>query len=144
MVHEDSSYGKKLKPRGKPFPKGNRRGSLEENLLASTRHKDGDVGSDVEIDEVNTNTTNTNNEFNDSKDSINNDSSHSFKEEEELVDSIEFKNGENKLTIKFIKKSNRMFRLQVYLNDKIEVRPVTYTGSSTGYSFWNLLKGSLK
>lgn len=62
----------------------------------------------------------------------------------DLIDSVEFLKGKNKLTIRFSKRNNRMFRIQVFLNDKHEVRPVTYTGSSTGYAFWNLLKGALK
>ena len=66
------------------------------------------------------------------------------KEENQIVDKIEFTNGENKLTIRFSKKHNRMFRIQVFLNDESEIRPVTYTGASTGYAFWNLLKGAMK
>lgn len=62
----------------------------------------------------------------------------------EIIEKIEFKNGENILSIRFSKKNNRMFRIQVFLNDEFEIRPVTYSGSSTGISFWNLLKGSLK
>jgi hypothetical protein len=37
-----------------------------------------------------------------------------------------------------------MFRIQVFLNDQVEIRNVTYTGAKTGYGFWNLLKGALK
>jgi len=62
----------------------------------------------------------------------------------ELIESIDFKNGENKLSIRFSKKHNRMFRIQIFLNDKNEIRPVTYSGASTGKTFWSLLKGVLK
>ena len=62
----------------------------------------------------------------------------------ELIESMDFKNGENTLQIRFSKKNNRMFRIQIFLNDQDEIRPVTYNGSSTAYSFWNLLKRSLK
>jgi hypothetical protein len=61
-----------------------------------------------------------------------------------LVDSLDFFNGENKLSIRFSKCQNRMFRIQIFLNDEIEIRPVTYTGARTGESFWELLKGNLK
>lgn len=63
---------------------------------------------------------------------------------DQIMDKIEFTNGENKLSIRFSKKHNRMFRIQIFLNDESEIRPVTYTGASTGYAFWNLLKGALK
>ena len=62
----------------------------------------------------------------------------------ELIETLDFKNGENSLSIRFSKKHNRMFRIQVFLNGVSEIRPVTYTGASTGYGLWNLLKGSLK
>lgn len=66
------------------------------------------------------------------------------KEADVLVDTIDFMNGDNKLSIRFTKKHNRMFRIQVFLNDENEIRPVTYTGASTGNAFWNLLKGAMK
>jgi hypothetical protein len=62
----------------------------------------------------------------------------------EMIESIDFKNGENTLSIRFSKRHNRMFRIQVFLNNENQIRPVTYTGASTGYAFWNLLKGALK
>lgn len=61
-----------------------------------------------------------------------------------LLETMDFKNGENKLSIRFSKKNNRMFRIQIFLNDEDEIRPVTYNGSSTAYGFWNLLKKSLR
>jgi len=62
----------------------------------------------------------------------------------ETIESIDFKNGSNSLKIVFKRRHNRMFRIQIFLNDQTEIRPITYTGSSTAFSFWNLLKGSLK
>jgi len=62
----------------------------------------------------------------------------------ETIESIDFKNGENTLTIRFSKKINRTFRIQVFLNSNFEVRPVTYAGYFMGISYWNLLKGSMK
>ena len=65
---------------------------------------------------------------------------------EELKDceSVEFKNGENILAIKLFKKANRLYRLQIFLNDTIEIRNTTYNGSSTALNFWNLLKEVMK
>jgi len=48
------------------------------------------------------------------------------------------------LSIRFSAVNNRRYRIQVFLNDETEVRPVTYQGSSSGYAFWKLLKGALK
>jgi O-acetylhomoserine/O-acetylserine sulfhydrylase-like pyridoxal-dependent enzyme len=62
----------------------------------------------------------------------------------ELIETMQFMDGPNKLEIRFSKRHNRMFRIQIFLNDEIEIRPVTYTGTSTGHSYWNLLKKSLK
>lgn len=63
---------------------------------------------------------------------------------DELVDNISFSDGKNTLKIVFIKKQNRMYRIQIFLNDNMEIRPATYTGSNTAEMFWKLLKGSLK
>lgn len=64
----------------------------------------------------------------------------------ELIESLDFftADGKNKMSIKYSKKSNRSFRIQMYLNDEQEMRPVSYTGSSTGNTFWALLKGAMK
>ena len=62
----------------------------------------------------------------------------------ELIDSLEFLRGTDKLTIRFSKKANRMYRIQIFLNNGSEIRPVTYTGARTAYTFWDMLKGCLK
>jgi hypothetical protein len=64
-------------------------------------------------------------------------------EENTEIDFLEFEKGKNKLKISLFKKHNRMFRIQIFLNDHTEIRPTTYTGSSMALSFWNLLKESL-
>lgn len=64
--------------------------------------------------------------------------------ESDVIDSIDFKNGENTLSIKFIQNYNRTYRIQMFLNDKIEIRNVTYSGNNTANNFWSLLKGNLK
>jgi len=63
---------------------------------------------------------------------------------ETVIEEIEFKRGNDCLKIVFKKKHNRMFRIQIFLNGETEIRPVTHHGSSTAYSFWNLLKNSLQ
>ncbi len=61
-----------------------------------------------------------------------------------LVEQLEFHNGKNILSIRYSERTNRMFRIQVFLNNEIEIRPMTYVGSSSGNAFWNLLKGAMK
>jgi len=56
------------------------------------------------------------------------------------VDSIEFVNGKNTLTVVLSKKHNRMYRVQVFLNNTMEIRPATYTGYSPASTFWGFLK----
>ena len=61
---------------------------------------------------------------------------------ETLIDEIEFKDLRgNNLKLRFLKKSTRLYRMQVILNDTVEIKPVTYSGSSMGNNYWNLIKG---
>jgi hypothetical protein len=57
-----------------------------------------------------------------------------------FVDQIEFVNGKNTLKIVLSKRHNRMYRVQVFLNDTMEIRPATYTGFSPASTFWGFLK----
>lgn len=66
------------------------------------------------------------------------------KENMEIMETVNFINGENILSLRFSRLHNRSFRIQVFLNAENEIRPVTYTGARTAYAFWNLLKGALK
>lgn len=59
----------------------------------------------------------------------------------ELVESLDFFDGENKLSIRLLKTPNRLYKINVILNDKLEIRPTTYPGAVAGVSYWNLLKG---
>jgi hypothetical protein len=61
-----------------------------------------------------------------------------------LVDCLEFKSGENILKINLYKKHNRMFRIQIFLNESTEIRPSTYAGGNPALCYWKLLKNSLK
>lgn len=130
MVHNEISEGQKPKPRGRPFGKGNYKGKIKDKVLDSSGYKASDNGENIDkipIENINLPTAEEQDQ----------------NKESTLEDCIEFKNGENNLSLRFSKRHNRMYRIQIFLND-IEVRPMTYTGSSMGYSYWNLLKASLK
>ena len=166
MVHETISEGKKHKPRGRPFAKGNKRGKLNDHVLDLERSKESHKGEIVTEDNQKSAENSESNILfqlpskvmetcdkilmenlatsvaetfdNAQKENLSNDC-----KSLELMDCIDFFNGKNKISIKFLKRHNRMFRVQIFLNDKTELRPVTYTGASMGYAFWNLLKESL-
>ncbi len=144
----------KSKPRGKPFPKDNVRGKPKSKAMADSGRRScverGIIDTKIEDETIN-----------ESRESMTTPAEivtigpgitlNSIKvepmeesKELELMESLEFTNGPNKLSIRFSKKHNRMYRIQVFLNDETEIRPVTYSGASTGVSFWNLLKGVLK
>lgn len=165
MVHKDDSKGKRGRPRGRPFPPNNKRGKSKDDVLASSGHEIGDErgviasaprsaiveenkGQKTEAVELNLPKESVENTIQTIKESMNTAQEEASVKEEikdlELIESLEFKNGENTLSIRFSKKHNRMFRIQIYLNNKSEIRPITYTGASTGYAFWNFLKDSLK
>lgn len=164
MAYKQHDEGKK-RPRGRPFAKGNKKGKIENEILDDSGREIGVEGGVIasdprsaivepvkqEIkplaDETNTNNENLNKILKETMNSNQDEEALPAPDEKkdlELIDCLEFKNGENTLTIRFSKKHNRMFRIQVFLNDHSEIRPVTYTGASTGYAFWNLLKGAMK
>lgn len=186
MVHTKSSEGKKLKPRGRPFPKGNKRGKLEECVLDASGCESGFNGAVIApepqsliVEAANSVVVENLNEVEgkimpiDDTKPIQGEESNIGCEEpgseievesmipqpiaiplegaettkqtpaNEVIDTIEFTKGKDKLTIVLSKKHNRMFRVQVFLNGTTEMRPGTYTGASPAMSFWNLLKGSL-
>lgn len=162
MVHKTISEGQKAKPRGRPFAKGNKRGKLENNVLASTGLESSDEGGFIDVPE----------EFMDAiheslkieQDPIDEQESVlnrlpelvmnavdrdikdvlSGSKEMELIECVDFKKGNSTLSIRFSKRHNRMYRIQIFLNDKLEIRPVTYTGSRTASAFWNLIKEAVK
>ena len=137
MAHESNSEERKHKVRGRPFPKGNIRGKPKHDVLAIERPPSSDTGATIvlaggvyalpEGTPISTLVVNS-------------------EEDKKLqkIESLEFKNGENTLTIRFSKTNNRLFRVQVFLNEETEIRPMSLSGSSSGYSFWNLLKKALK
>jgi len=56
------------------------------------------------------------------------------------VEAIEFTNGKNTLKILLSRRHNRMYRVQIFLNDSVEIRPTTYTGFAPASTFWGFLK----
>jgi hypothetical protein len=163
MVHKESSEGSKYKPRGRPFPKGNKRGKLENKVLATSGRESGVEGGVIApalksaiVDPANDGIfhqlpklvketiDNTLKECMETKEEVKEEHTKKEVDELEIVETVEFKNGDNILSLRFSKLHNRSFRIQVFLNNENEIRPVTYTGARTGYAFWNLLKGALK
>lgn len=66
------------------------------------------------------------------------------KKSNEIIDSLEFIRGKDTLTLQISKKSNRSYRIQIFLNEDVEIRNSTFAGSSPAMSFWNLIKRSMK
>ena len=158
MVYQESSDGKKYKPRGRPFPKGNKRGKLENGVLADTRYLSGNEGGIVvptsesvtkepekqesalsQLHTIVQETLDTNLKAAMETPIEEKEDSSVYK----IIETIDFKNGDNVLSIRFSAVNNRRYRIQVFLNDETEVRPVTYQGSTSGNAFWKLLKGAL-
>ena len=130
MVYGNISEGKKNKVRGRPFTKGHKLRKSNVDILASKRSETSAEGRIV-IDK-------------EQEKEIITRKKEDIESEHELIESISFKNGENDLTIRFYKRTNRMYGVKIFLNENTEIRPCTYVGASTGFGFWNLLKGSLK
>ena len=175
MVHREPSEGKKRKPRGRPFPKGNKRGKLEDDVLDASGHESGDEGGIITPLTQSAGVE----ALKQSYDELENQDKETLKElvegpkegigclapgatiegglgislheqipiknpiENAVIESIEFLRGKDTMKIVLLKRHNRMYRIQIFLNDS-EIRPNTYTGASSAMAFWNLLKGSLK
>lgn len=158
MLHEEISGRKKGKPRGRPFPKNNNRGKPKLDLLAPSGHETCDERGSIAAAHQSAIVEPKNTDesilyelpsliMNAMDKTLKENMETPKKEEEpkdlELVENIEFTDGLNKIEIRFSKRHNRMFRIQIFLNGETEIRPVTYTGASTGHSYWNLLKKCL-
>lgn len=167
MAHTQNDKEKSAIPRvrGRPFSKGNINGKprdqimddsgytsdIERGNVARGPNSPKEIAVDRNLPQLESKPTIVKVEAK-IKDSMNKNNENFFIKKEEpkekiqdvIIDSIDFENGLNKLSIRFSKKQNRMYRIQIFLNEEIEIRNVTYTGTSTGTSFWNLLKGSLK
>lgn len=157
MAHREHSEKRKAKPRGRPFPKNNRRGKPKIDVLATSGHETcderGSIAPAHQSDIVEPKNTDKSILYELPRLIVNvmdktlKENMETPKEEEpkalELVEKLEFTDGLNKIEIRFSKRHNRMFRIQIFLNGETEIRPVTYTGASTGHSYWNLLKKCL-
>ena len=160
MLHKSAGERPKNKPRGRPFSKGHRQGEPKVDILASERPSERNEGGTVIDSQVtagagfpapvdlsqipNLINDTINHAIKECLDTPKTEAKTDDSKDLETIESIEFKNGENTLSIRFSKRHNRMFRIQIYLNDESEIRPVTYTGATTGYAFWKLLKGAMK
>ena len=164
MVHREHSEGSKAKPRGRPFAKGNHKGKLRNEILA-TSGRESSIEGGIIAPPLPTAPVEPENILNQLPRLVMETLDSQLKEcleekqaeavapvevkkeplkELELVESLDFMNGTNKLSIRFSKRHNRMYRIQVFLNDEHEIRQVTYNGVATGTTFWNLIKGLLK
>jgi hypothetical protein len=131
MGNEIKGFTEKRKPGGVPFKKGNRphnkkndngdRNSMPKTkILDDSRLEVSTRGEDLEPEDI----------------------EEELVQGETLIDEIEFKDLKgNNLKLRFLKKSTRLYRMQVILNDTVEIKPVTYSGSSMGNNYWNLIKG---
>lgn len=151
MLHKEPIEGAKRKPRGRPFANGNKKGNAHKPILDASRHQISDEGGVIAHDQrssivepLNALPVELKEDMGKLVESI------KEKQEEskevaplEKIEDIDFFNGKNKLSIRFSKRANRMFRVQIFLNDETEIRNVTYHGSATAHSFWNMLKGAL-
>jgi hypothetical protein len=62
-----------------------------------------------------------------------------------LVDQIIFKDDKgNEVKVCLFSTKTRHFRMQVFLNEKMELRPTTFTGNNAAMSFWELFKKNLR
>ena len=128
MAHTSISEGKTNKIRGRPFTKGHKLRKSNGNILAVNRSEISVERGIVEkpVKEI----------VKRKKEEI--------ESEHELIESISFDNGENELTIRLYKRTNRMYGIKIFLNGNIEIRPSTYVGACPAFAYWDLLKGALK
>lgn len=144
MVYREISETEKNKPRGRPFTKGNKRGKNEDTVLVDSRPSVSYKGGVITSSQKQSSVEPIKAEISQNLEVIDDNETENVEDENKTVDSLEFKNGNNTLSIRFSSVNNRRYRIQVFLNDQLEVRPVTYQGSSSGNAFWKLLKGALK
>lgn len=157
----------RAKPRGRPFAKGNNKGKVDDEVLDDTGLASGDEGGALTPTPESVQNGRTEHEEDGMafqlpkkacevalslhqtiKENMNTTQEKKPSGEDdknlELIDSIDFMHGENKLSLRFSKRTNRMYRIQIFLNDTYEIRPTTYSGISTGLNFWNFVKGVFK
>lgn len=143
MVHTKVSGGSQDRVIGRPFQKGNYKGKPRNEILDSKRPAIGNKQADIAPDEKQASKTPLKEEKMEPQ-NLPVVKKEVEAEENILVEAIEFKNGDNALRITLMRKTNRVYRIQVFLNDGLEIRPSTYTGSSGAMNVWKLLKSYLK
>ncbi len=140
----NQNFNDNPKVRGRPFQKGNKNGKMECHVLDSNGKRNGVKGGVVdphllkpqegtlklEIEVLPT-------QKEEMKESEN-------EKHQEVIDFLEFVNGNNTIKIQFSKKSSRNFRLKILINDEIEVKPVSYITKQSAYDSWEMLKRVLK
>lgn len=155
---DEESAKSRGRPRGKPFSKGyepHNKGKSNSTLLDDSGHQNDLERTDVRVEPNKSIGEPAMHEIKPPDQPIvpakiieHGDSISLTKADEEtkdqIMERIDFMNGNDKLSIIFSKRHNRSFRIQVFLNDTTEIRPTNYTGALTGYGFWNLLKGAMK
>lgn len=157
MVYRIASERKKtaVRPpvRTRPFGSGQKKAADDREVLGVKRHAKPPKGKTLDTKNISEESSNDKMDFQLPKKSVHNFVKTISEEVEqdntcskglEIVEKMEFTSGRNKLTIRFCKKPNRMYRLQIFLNDELEIRPVTYNGWSLAKGYWTLLKGTLK
>lgn len=158
MLFKRVSKRTKAKPRGRPFSKNNNRGKSNDSLLdveGRTGRIERETLMKKECESMKENNTVQDVAAFTPEISVVDTSKAEQKPIEsitqepvevvEVIDSLDFKD-EKGNTLKIIYRATpaRRYRLQIFLNDTQEIRPVTYNGTSTSMSFWNMLKGNLK
>lgn len=144
MVFENNSPRKKYKPRGRPFAPGNKCGKPANSVLGVSRCESSSRRETIACNEERGSNTplNDKNEIKKMNIDINEESNKN--KENEIIETIDFVNGENKLKIILFKKPNRMFRIQIFLNEITELRPLSFQSYPLAMGYWNLLKKSIK
>lgn len=113
------------------------RGTFEKN----TQHNDGDTKK-MPTHEI---LDDTRHKVSVGREDIEAESNESEQSKLLLVDEVTFNDVlGNTIKLKFLKTQGRLYKLQIMLNDSIEIKPVTYSGSSIGFGYWNLIKGLMK
>lgn len=159
MVHEDI-IARRAKKEGKHIEKNDKVAKSQKSNMASARPETNDSGGTIAVNTKKPVVSSQNanlkdlDKLNESKKSVEKENKwadlEKFVPEEEniapkkLMDCIEFSNGKNILSLKLFKTHNRMYKIQAFLNDQIEIRPVSYNGGGSANAYWNLLKGAVK
>lgn len=65
----------------------------------------------------------------------------------ELVDSMDFYSDEaktHKISIRITRMPNRAHKVQIFLDDNIEIRNSSYVSASSGMAYWKMLKNCVR